>query len=121
MLAFCQEQGKIHMELIKAVHISQFLCVQDLHTIGSLPILTANLLFFVCISVSLVLFFLPRNQFEFFFFPGDVDGSVEAILNILETYDADEECELDVIHWGIGDISENDITLAETFKGKVVI
>nr|XP_020664150.1 translation initiation factor IF-2, mitochondrial [Pogona vitticeps]XP_020664151.1 translation initiation factor IF-2, mitochondrial [Pogona vitticeps]XP_020664152.1 translation initiation factor IF-2, mitochondrial [Pogona vitticeps] len=48
---------------------------------------------------------------------GDVDGSVEAILNILDTYDADEECELNVIHWGIGDISENDINLAETFEG----
>ncbi|XP_061481725.1 translation initiation factor IF-2, mitochondrial isoform X2 [Rhineura floridana] len=50
---------------------------------------------------------------------GDVDGSVEAILNILDTYDADDECELDVIHWGIGDISENDIKLAEAFKGVV--
>ncbi|CAI5771344.1 translation initiation factor IF-2, mitochondrial [Podarcis lilfordi] len=50
---------------------------------------------------------------------GDVDGSVEAILNILDTYDADEECELDVVHCGIGDISENDINLAETFKGVV--
>ncbi|XP_062979877.1 translation initiation factor IF-2, mitochondrial [Elgaria multicarinata webbii] len=50
---------------------------------------------------------------------GDVDGSVEAILNILDTYDADEECELDVIHCGVGDISENDINLAETFKGVI--
>ncbi|KAJ7341286.1 hypothetical protein JRQ81_005207 [Phrynocephalus forsythii] len=48
---------------------------------------------------------------------GDVDGSVEAILDILETYDADEECELDVIHWGVGDVSENDIILAKTFNG----
>ncbi|XP_070590857.1 translation initiation factor IF-2, mitochondrial isoform X2 [Erythrolamprus reginae] len=48
---------------------------------------------------------------------GDVDGSVETILNILKTYDADEECILDVIHCGIGDISENDINIAESFKG----
>ncbi|XP_039200287.1 translation initiation factor IF-2, mitochondrial isoform X1 [Crotalus tigris] len=48
---------------------------------------------------------------------GDVDGSVETILNILKTYDADEECVLDVIHCGIGDISENDIKLAESFQG----
>ncbi|XP_066468023.1 translation initiation factor IF-2, mitochondrial isoform X2 [Tiliqua scincoides] len=50
---------------------------------------------------------------------GDVDGSVEAILNILDTYDAHEECELDAIHCGVGDISENDINLAETFKGVI--
>ncbi|XP_054856714.1 translation initiation factor IF-2, mitochondrial isoform X2 [Eublepharis macularius] len=50
---------------------------------------------------------------------GDVDGSVEAILNILDTYDADEECELDVLNFGIGDISENDLNLAETFQGVV--
>uniref|UniRef100_A0A8C5RU90 Mitochondrial translational initiation factor 2 n=1 Tax=Laticauda laticaudata TaxID=8630 RepID=A0A8C5RU90_LATLA len=48
---------------------------------------------------------------------GDVGGSVETILNILKTYDADEECILDVIHCGIGDITENDINLAELFKG----
>ncbi|MGH0132990.1 UNVERIFIED_CONTAM: hypothetical protein FKN15_059552, partial [Acipenser sinensis] len=48
---------------------------------------------------------------------GDVDGSVEAILNILDSYDADEQCELDIVHFGVGDISENDINLAETFSG----
>lgn len=46
---------------------------------------------------------------------------MEAILNILDTYDADEECELEVIHCGVGDISENDVNLAETFKGKEFI
>uniref|UniRef100_A0A8C8RBM5 Translation initiation factor IF-2, mitochondrial n=1 Tax=Pelusios castaneus TaxID=367368 RepID=A0A8C8RBM5_9SAUR len=49
---------------------------------------------------------------------GDVDGSVEAILNVLNSYTADE-CELDVIHFGVGDVSENDINLAEAFKGVI--
>uniref|UniRef100_A0A8C4VLC8 Translation initiation factor IF-2, mitochondrial n=1 Tax=Gopherus evgoodei TaxID=1825980 RepID=A0A8C4VLC8_9SAUR len=52
---------------------------------------------------------------------GDVDGSTEAILNILDSYNADSECELDVIHFGVGDVSENDINLAETFKGEASV
>ncbi|XP_064365819.1 translation initiation factor IF-2, mitochondrial isoform X2 [Dromaius novaehollandiae] len=50
---------------------------------------------------------------------GDVDGSVEAILNILDSYDADSECKLDIIHFGMGDISETDVSLAEAFNGVV--
>uniref|UniRef100_A0A8C6HTR0 Translation initiation factor IF-2, mitochondrial n=1 Tax=Mus spicilegus TaxID=10103 RepID=A0A8C6HTR0_MUSSI len=50
---------------------------------------------------------------------GDVDGSVEAILNLLDTYDASHECELELVHFGLGDISENDVTFAETFDGVI--
>lgn len=37
----------------------------------------------------------------------------------METYDAYEQCQMEVVHFGIGDISENDINLAETFSGTV--
>ncbi|XP_028633288.1 translation initiation factor IF-2, mitochondrial [Grammomys surdaster] len=50
---------------------------------------------------------------------GDVDGSVETILNLLDTYDASHECELELVHFGLGDISENDVTFAETFDGVI--
>ncbi|KAK2500391.1 hypothetical protein MC885_020568 [Smutsia gigantea] len=30
-------------------------------------------------------------------------------------YDASHECELELVHFGVGDISENDVNLAETF------
>ncbi|XP_044119909.1 translation initiation factor IF-2, mitochondrial isoform X2 [Neovison vison] len=50
---------------------------------------------------------------------GDVDGSVEAIVNIMDTYDASHECELELVHFGVGDVSENDVNLAETFRGVI--
>ncbi|XP_062345390.1 translation initiation factor IF-2, mitochondrial isoform X1 [Cinclus cinclus] len=50
---------------------------------------------------------------------GDVDGSVEAILNILDSYDCEDECKLEIVNFGMGDISENDISLAEAFNGVI--
>ncbi|XP_057699162.1 translation initiation factor IF-2, mitochondrial [Corythoichthys intestinalis] len=49
----------------------------------------------------------------------DVDGSLEAIVNILDTYDAENQCQLDVVHVGVGDISETDVNMAQTFGGSV--
>uniref|UniRef100_A0A3Q2WUI6 Translation initiation factor IF-2, mitochondrial n=1 Tax=Haplochromis burtoni TaxID=8153 RepID=A0A3Q2WUI6_HAPBU len=51
----------------------------------------------------------------------DVDGSVEAILNILDSYDGQQQCELEVVHFGIGDISENDVNMAEMFGGEASV
>lgn len=42
---------------------------------------------------------------------------MEALLNILDSYDAQEQCELKVVHFGIGDVSENDVNMADTFAG----
>lgn len=47
---------------------------------------------------------------------GDVHGSVEAILDVFETYDRNDKCKLDVVHYGVGDITEGDIELAKTFN-----
>lgn len=49
----------------------------------------------------------------------DVHGSAEAILDVLETYDDGESCKLDVIHYGVGDVSEGDLELAKTFNAIV--
>ncbi|XP_061737137.1 translation initiation factor IF-2, mitochondrial-like isoform X2 [Nerophis ophidion] len=49
----------------------------------------------------------------------DVDGSLEAILSIVDTYDAQDQCGLAVVHSGIGDVSENDLNMAVTFGGSV--
>lgn len=50
---------------------------------------------------------------------GDVDGSVEAILDVIETYDSNNECKLDLVHYAVGNITENDIDLAETFNAVI--
>lgn len=51
---------------------------------------------------------------------GDVDGSIEAILDVLETYHS-EECDLDIISYGVGTVTPNDITMAATFSGNSII
>lgn len=50
---------------------------------------------------------------------GDVDGSVEAILDIIETYHYHDACKFDVIHFGVGEVTESDVELSETFDGIV--
>lgn len=47
---------------------------------------------------------------------GDVHGSVEAILDVLDTYHENDQVRLDIVHYGIGDVSEGDIELARTFN-----
>lgn len=59
-----------------------------------------------------------RWKIEFsFVFIGDVNGSVEAILNTLVTYSS-QRCRLDLIHHGIGEVTLNDVETAQLFNGK---
>lgn len=50
---------------------------------------------------------------------GDVDGSVEAILDVLETYDSHDKCKLNVIHYGVGDVNDGDLELAGAFNAVI--
>ncbi|XP_046805266.1 translation initiation factor IF-2, mitochondrial isoform X2 [Lucilia cuprina] len=50
---------------------------------------------------------------------GDVHGSVEAILDVLETYSENDKCRLDVVHYGVGNVSESNIELANSFDAIV--
>lgn len=50
---------------------------------------------------------------------GDVDGSLEAIMDTLDTYKS-EKCRLDILHFGIGNITANDIEIASAFKGIIL-
>ncbi|XP_077537137.1 mitochondrial translation initiation factor 2 [Haemaphysalis longicornis] len=49
----------------------------------------------------------------------DVDGSVEAVLDLLDTYHSHQNCRLDIIHYGVGPVSESDVELAQPFNGVV--
>ena len=55
------------------------------------------------------------NGFHFAYL-GDVNGSIEAILNILSTYNS-QLCHLDILHYGVGPVTENDVEMAATFEG----
>jgi len=47
-----------------------------------------------------------------------VDGSVEALLDVLETYHS-SRCILDMIHYGVGPVTEGDVKLAEPFQAVI--
>lgn len=46
----------------------------------------------------------------------DVHGSLEAILDVLDTYDCTDQCKLSIVHFGVGPINDGDIELAKTFN-----
>lgn len=49
---------------------------------------------------------------------GDVAGSVEAILDVFGTYGSDDKCQLNVVHYGVGPVTETDLEMADMFDGK---
>ncbi|KRY38584.1 Translation initiation factor IF-2, mitochondrial [Trichinella spiralis] len=53
-----------------------------------------------------------------FVLKADVDGSLEAILDVYGTYNS-TKCNFDLVHFGIGDVTENDLEIADTFKAAV--
>lgn len=66
-------------------------------------------------SESIVLRYLV---FIFCYCLGDVDGSVEAILDMLDTYSG-SVCKLELVHYGVGSVNLSDVELADAFKGLV--
>ncbi|XP_018305806.1 mitochondrial translation initiation factor 2 isoform X2 [Mycetomoellerius zeteki] len=46
----------------------------------------------------------------------DVAGSVEAILDVFNSYGSDDKCQLSVVHYGVGPVSETDLQMADIFN-----
>ncbi|KHJ46330.1 putative translation initiation factor IF-2 [Trichuris suis] len=51
-------------------------------------------------------------------YTADVDGSLEAILDVYQTYNS-TKCKFDLVHSGVGEVAENDIEIAELFNAIV--
>ncbi|XP_031617973.1 translation initiation factor IF-2, mitochondrial [Contarinia nasturtii] len=49
----------------------------------------------------------------------DVHGSLEAILDVFNTYDCSEMCRLNIVHHGVGTVTDSDIELAKTFDAVI--
>ncbi|XP_014218516.1 translation initiation factor IF-2, mitochondrial [Copidosoma floridanum] len=47
---------------------------------------------------------------------GDVGGSVEAIMDVLDTYGSENTCRVSVVHYGVGPVTETDVEMAEAFN-----
>lgn len=48
---------------------------------------------------------------------GDVDGSVDAIMDVLATYNS-SKCHLDLVSIGVGPVTISDVEVASLFKGE---
>lgn len=50
----------------------------------------------------------------------DVDGTLEAILDTLDTYES-TDCKMELVHYGVGPVTPNDVELAETFNAVIYV
>jgi translation initiation factor IF-2 len=49
----------------------------------------------------------------------DVNGTLEAILNVLDTYNANDKVKIDIVNFGVGPLSKSDLEIAETFGSTI--
>lgn len=49
----------------------------------------------------------------------DVHGSLEAILDVLDTYDSSDSLKLSIVHYAVGPVTEGDVELAKTFDAVI--
>ncbi len=61
--------------------------------------------------------FAPKTKY--ILLKTDVNGSLEAILNVLETYNLHDKVILDLVHFEVGPVKKTDLELAETFNATV--
>ena len=51
----------------------------------------------------------------------DVNGSLEAILNVLETYNAHNQVRLDLAHFDVGPVKKSDLDVAAAFNAHIYV
>ena len=49
----------------------------------------------------------------------DTDGSIEALLGILSQYRS-QKCDLAIVHYGIGPVTQNDVEMATPFNAEII-
>jgi len=61
--------------------------------------------------------FVPRTKH--ILLKTDVNGSLEAILSVLETYNLNDKVILDLVHFEVGPVKKTDLELAEMFNATI--
>ena len=72
---------------------------------------------FFCLVLFVCFLYIHFLLLLLHFILGDVNGSLEAINDALQTYKS-RKISLNILSAEVGAVNENDIKLAETFKGR---